>query len=102
MNKLFFIFALMTALAGCDAVSTMKDGFEQSQAVAADLEKMTGTKPFVGFNWQNGFLGSVTVTFEGMPQNRTLPEIAELSRGAIKRQFKQEPKQIVVGFSIKP
>ncbi|MGE5490837.1 MAG: hypothetical protein ACM31P_06100 [Actinomycetota bacterium] len=89
-------------LSGCDAFSTLKDGFEQSQAVANDLEKSVGSKPFVGFNWNNGILSSVTVNFEGIPSQKSVNEIADLARTAIKSQFKQEPKHIVLGFSIAP
>ena len=38
-------------------------GMSYSNAVAADLERATGVKPGVGFNWHNGGLQSVTVTF---------------------------------------
>lgn len=89
-------------LGGCDSFSTLKDGFAQSQAVADDLEKSVGAKPLVGFNWNNGTLLSVSVTFDGIPGQRSANEIADLSRVAIKKQFQQEPRQIVLGFSIKP
>jgi len=102
MKNALLAFSLIVALTGCDAVSTVKQGFQQAQAVAGDLEKSVGSKPFVGFNWHNGVLNSVTVNFEGIPQQKSLSEIAALSRASIKSHFKQEPRQIVVGFSIKP
>ena len=41
-----FLLALaLLLLAACDMVSTLKDGLEQSQAVAAELEKTVGIKP---------------------------------------------------------
>lgn len=90
------------ALAGCDAFDTFKEGFEHSQAVSAELEKSLGTKSFVGFNWHNGTLNSVSVTFEGVPKNRTLDEIADIARAAVLKEFKQKPEQIVISFSLKP
>ncbi len=94
--------ALVLMLTACDAVSTVKQVFQQSQAVAADLEQSVGSKPFVGFNWRNGVLASITINFDGVPKQKSLPEIAELSRASIKSHFKQDPKQIVLGFSITP
>jgi hypothetical protein len=56
----------------------------------------------VGFNWSNGFLTSVTVTFDGVPKDKSLVEISEASRSAVLKEFKQQPKQIVVSFAITP
>ena len=78
----------------------MTQGWQQSQAVAADLEQSVGSKPFVGFNWRNGVLASITINFEGIPKQKTLAEIADLSRASVKSHFKQQPNQIVVGFAI--
>lgn len=102
--KRYLVALLVSALllSGCDAASTLKEGMAQSQAVASDLEKSVGSKPYVGFNWNNGTLTSITVNFEGIPGDKPVTEIADLARSAIKRQFKQEPRQIVLGFSIKP
>ena len=94
------LFAL--ALASCDAFDSLKNGFEHSQAISAQLEKSLGTKVLVGFNWSNGSLRSVTVTFQGIPKDRSLSEISELSRAAVLKEFKQEPKQIVVAFVLTP
>ena len=87
-------------LAGCDAVSTLSDGLKQSTAVAAELEKSVGSKPFVGFNWNNGRLDNVNITFKGIPQDKSTQEIAVLSQASIKRHFKEEPCQVVISFSI--
>lgn len=80
----------------------MRHGFEHSQAVSSDLEKSLGMKSFVGFNWHNGQLTSVTVNFEGLPKGRSLDEITEHARNAVRRHFKQEPQQLVIAFSVKP
>lgn len=66
------------------------------------LEKSLGVQPLVGFNWNNGFLTSVHVTFEGIPKDKSLPEIGEVATRAVLKEFKQEPKQIVISFTIKP
>lgn len=86
------------ALAGCDMVDTMKEGFTHSQEVAADLEKSLGAKAQVGFNWNNGVLSNVSVTFERYPQGQTFAQISAASKLAIANRFKQKPRQVVIGF----
>ena len=54
---------LAACLAGCGLVETLIDGVKHAHAVEADLEASTGIKPAVGFNWHNGRLETVTVTF---------------------------------------
>ena len=78
----------------------MKSGFEHSQAVATDLEKSVGQKPFVGFNWRNGSLTNINVTFNGIPKNKSPADIYEPARQAITSQFKQQPQQIIISFAI--
>jgi hypothetical protein len=92
--------SLSLLLASCDMVSTLKDGLAQSEAMAADLDKATGSKPFVGFNWNNGKLTSVSVTYEGLPKGMALPDLAAQARAAAAKHFKQEPGQLVLAFSI--
>ena len=93
---------LLFAIWGCNAIDSLKSGWQHSQAVSAELEKSLGVKPLVGFNWHNGVLTSVNVTFEGIPQEKSLPEIGEVATRAVLKEFKQEPKQIVISFTIKP
>lgn len=93
---------LIVSLAACDAYDSAKEGFAHSQAISTELEKTLGTKTFVGFNWHNGTLSAVTVTFEGVPKGRTLQEISDVSRAAVLKEFKQTPEQIVIAFSFKP
>ena len=101
LRFLALLLAIVTITA-CDAVDSMKEGFAHSQAVSDRLEKTVGLKSFVGFNWNNGSLTSVTVTFEGLPQDGALSDIAAKAKQAIAAEFKQTPKQIVIGFSIEP
>jgi hypothetical protein len=64
MKNTLLAFLLLVTLTACGPVSTLKQGFQQSQAVAADLEQSVGSKAFVGFNWRNGALTSVTINFD--------------------------------------
>ena len=100
--RLLPLVMLVVTITACDAVDSMKEGFAHSQAVSDKLEKTVGLKSFVGFNWNNGSLTSVTVTFQGLPPDGALSDIAEKARQAIAAEFKQTPKQIVISFSIEP
>ena len=90
------------SLVACDAMDTMTDGISHSQAVSDKLESSLGLKSYVGFQWNNGSLNSVTVTFEGLPNSPGLPEISEQVKRAVSAEFKQIPKTIVVAFSVSP
>ena len=92
---------LPLALAACGPVDTLKEGFAHSQAVSADLEKSLGLKSFVGFNWSNGELQNVNVTFDGLPSNVPLADIAAKTREAVVAEFKQTPSQVVIAFALK-
>jgi len=95
------VIAIAFALTACGPVDTLKEGFAHSQAVSESLEKTLGVKSFVGFNWSNGSLDSVSVTFQGIPANVPLADIAEKSKQAITSEFKQLPSQIVISFTLK-
>lgn len=93
------VFAL--SLAACDAVNTVTDGLSHAKAVESDLEKATGIRPKVGFNWHNGRLVSVTVEFPRIYELKPLGELAETVRSSVSQQFKQTPENIVLAFSLR-
>ncbi len=96
------VLACAAMLTACNAMDSMKESYAHATDVAADLEKSVGSRPFVGFNWNNGVLTSVNVTFEGVPPNATLADVAEKSRQAVAAEFKQKPQELVLAFSIQP
>lgn len=100
MKKFIFFKLLPLFLCSCDAINTLKNGFEHSQAVGVDLEKSIGLNPSVGFNWNNGSLTDVSVTFVGIPKDKSSKEIYELAKRSIGNQFKQQPQQITISFVI--
>jgi hypothetical protein len=102
MRKAIVIVVLAAALAGCDAVNTVTEGFKHARAVEADIAEATGVKPNVGFSWNNGKLTSVTVSFPKLYEDKPLRELAALSRGAVAKEFKQTPKTILLSFAIDP
>lgn len=91
---------LVVGLAGCDVVSTVTDGFKYKAAVEDDLAKATGVKPQVGFNWNNGRLVLVTVTFPKVYDGQPLGQLAETVRRAVTTEFKQTPENIELAFVI--
>jgi hypothetical protein len=93
------VFAL--SLAACDAVNTATEGFSHAKAVESDLERATGIRPKVGFNWSNGRLISVTVEFPRIYESKQLGELAETVRASVSTQFKQTPENIVLAFSLR-
>jgi hypothetical protein len=92
------VFAL--ALAACGAVDTMTEGFKHAKAVESDLEGSTGVRPQVGFNWKNGSLVLVTVTYPRLVESKPLHDLAEAARTAVDREFKQTPGNIVLAFAV--
>jgi hypothetical protein len=100
MKKIIFFLLLPLLLSACVSLDTVKSGFEHSQAVQADLEKSIGQKPFVGFKWENGSLTNVTVTFVGIPKDKSAQEIYTLTKQSIGNQFKQQPHDITISFVI--
>jgi hypothetical protein len=65
------------------------------------LQKSLGTKTQVSFNWNKGSLTAVRATFD-VPSNHPLREIVKLSHDAVLAEFQQQPKEILIAFSIRP
>jgi hypothetical protein len=100
VKRLLLLTVLTLIAAGCGAMNTMTAGFKHSQEVADDLGGAVGSRPLVGFNWNNGSLTSVTITFDGIPAGKTVDELAALSSSSIRAKFKQELQDIVIGFRV--
>jgi hypothetical protein len=101
MLRMAPVFLVALTLAACDAVNTMSEGFQHVREVERDLEKSVGAKPQVGFNWHNGRLRSVTVTFPSLQDARPLRELAKTVHASVTRHFKQKPEQITIGFVLR-
>jgi hypothetical protein len=100
MHKAIAIIVLAAGLAACDVISTLVDGLKYAKAVQGDLEQVTGLKPEVNFNWHNGRLVLVTVTFPHVYDAKPLRELAEAVRAAVGKEFKQVPENIELAFSL--
>ena len=100
MSKIAVFLALAISLAACGVADTLFDGFKHVSAVRNDLAAETGMKPEVGFNWHNGRLNKVTVTFPRLYRDKPLTELAETVRRTVTKEFKQAPDDIVLAFSL--
>ena len=101
-RKLIALALLAGCAAGCGLVDAVFDGFKHAKAVENDLFAMVGVKPAVGFNWHNGRLTSVTVTFPNLLQDKPLQELADAARTAVGKEFKQRADDVVLAFSLGP
>ena len=100
MRKVIGILTLAIGLTACGGVNTFVDGFKYAKAVEDDLEQATGLKPSVGFNVNNGRLVQVTVSYPRLHDGKPLRELAEATRSAVVKDFKQTPENIVLAFSL--
>jgi hypothetical protein len=100
MHRIAAILAFAIGLAACDMVSTVTEGFKEANAVSSELEQSTGIRPQVGFNWSNGRLVSVTVSFPRVYDGKPLGELAEAVRSSVTTQFKQAPENILLTFRL--
>ena len=96
------VVSLAFGLAACGAISTLVEGWKYAKAVESDLEGMTGVKPSVGFNWSNGRLLTVTVTYPHLYERKPLAALAETVRRSVESHFQQKPADIVLCFSLRP
>jgi hypothetical protein len=101
IRKVIIIVALAAGLAGCGVAEVISNGLAYSSAVETDLMQATGVKPQVGFNWNNGSLRSVTVTFPQLYAGKPLGELADTVRTVVAREFKETPDTIVLAFAMK-
>jgi hypothetical protein len=100
MRLTIAITVLAIGLAACGVVNTLVDGFKHAKAVEEDLEQATGLKPSVGFNFNNGRLLQVTVTYPRLYDAKSMRDLAEAARAAIQKEFQQSPENILLAFSL--
>lgn len=95
----FIAMMLSLLLIGCDAVDTISHGFEHGKAVSQSLLEVTGEKPVVNFNSNNGTLTRVDIIFKKPPQKHSVEQIKALAKTTVANHFKQKPELLVVSFA---
>lgn len=87
-------------LAGCDLGQQLRENFDQSSLVIAELKQKTGAESTMASSSINGKLMYVHVTFATPPKKYTTDELARIINKSTIRHFKQQPKTIVIGFVV--
>ena len=100
MRKAITIAVLSLSLTQCGQVDSLVNGMKHVNAVTAALETELGSKPQVGFNWNNGRLTAVTVQFSELYQRKPLPELAAIVRAAVEKEFQRKPDNLILGFRV--
>lgn len=91
---------LASSLGGCGVADLISNGLSYTKAVETDVERASGVRPEVGFNWRNGSFQKVTVTFPRVYSGKPLDELAGMVREVVAKDFKQTPGTIVLAFSL--
>jgi hypothetical protein len=99
MGKHIYALAIALSLSGCGAYEGATKSFAYKNAVEEELQKETGVKPTVSFNWVNGSYQYVQVTFPRVT-DKPMQELASKVRASVIREFKATPKALVLGFAL--
>jgi hypothetical protein len=90
-------------LASCGWFNSLSELEGQSSATADALERDLGVKPKIGWQYFNGTLTSVNVTFEeGKVEGVSMGVLETQVRAAVKANFKEPPRHIMISAVIKP
>lgn len=100
MRRLLILAALAMSLSGCDALDTLRNGLQHVKALSSSLKAAVGVEPEVSFDWYNGHLQHVTVTFPRVMPEMSLTELADRIRSAVMQEFEQSPDRIVMAFDV--
>ena len=94
------ILAILSAallLAACDFVETFQEVQSQAEAAASLLEKDVGTRPFMGWNVNNGKFTNLNVVFDGTKVAAlSVRDLESKVRKAVGASFKEQPQQLMV------
>ncbi len=101
MRTMAIAFFVFLSISGCGFFDTMTNGWEHSKAVEADLERIIGSKPFVGFSWANGSLQDISIVFTGIPSEFCTEQIAVHAHASIANHFERTPKQVTIMFTVR-
>ena len=100
MRRNLIMAALAMGLAGCGVLDTLWSGLQHAKAVSASLKATVGVEPGISFDWQNGHLQHVTVTFPRLVAETSLTVLADMTRDVVIREFEQKPERIILAFEV--
>lgn len=99
MYRMFASLLLVLLLAGCEQGTQTIERVEEMNKVSDELERVTGGRPKIGINWQDGVFDNVSLTFSSLPPQMTIEELVASSRAAINQHLPQQPHSIDIHFS---
>jgi hypothetical protein len=99
-EKVALSFTVVKCVTACNAVYPMSETLRHTKDVESDLEQSTGVRPEVDFNWINGRLVGVGVSFPRVYDGKPLGELAEAVRSSVTTQFKLTPENILLSFAV--
>jgi hypothetical protein len=87
-----------TLLIGCGQIDKAMMYWEQTEAVAAELEEITGIRPSTSASWENGEFTEFVVEFSETPAGFTSDDIVAHAEASIARHFDASPRNLKVRF----
>lgn len=97
MRSRSLIVGVVLLLAACNVVESFSEMQAQAEAAAVLIERDVGTKPFMGWNINNGTFTNLNVVFDGTQVAAlSVRELESKVRKAVSSSFKQQPQQLLV------
>ena len=100
MSRFALVVLFSVCLTACGLIDTVPELFKHSQAVETDLEQKVGVRPQVGFNWRNGRLLQVSVTFTHLYEKTPLHELARIVRRSVDAEFQPAAETVTLSFAL--
>lgn len=88
---------LLATLPGCGIVENFQNLGRQIEIASTIIENEVGTKPRVGWRWENGILKEVNVYFEQLnDESITLARFKKSIKEAMDKSLEEQPKQLLI------
>ncbi len=103
MTRILLAIFFMSTLAGCDAVSDMKEMFKKQEIVQEAIKEKYGWESQVGFKMHNGVLTRVTLVLNADDvREEKVSRLDNIAREVIESSFKSEPQAIFIQIASVP
>ncbi len=97
MKNYFLGLFLMIALLACDTVVDKREMLDTQVQLKGLIKEQLGVDSRVGFNLDSGVLIDVSIAFDaGDVANRSVSELTNAAKNAIKQSFKTKPMAIYI------
>jgi hypothetical protein len=92
---------LAVVLGGCGPAGNLIHFVGEPWAVEHELAKQTGLPSNVSLSWDNMKFSKAIVTFEVLPNNLTVSQVASAIREALNAKVHQQPEELVIVFKMR-